>query len=117
MRRPLLAGNWKMYKTAGETTQFIAAFGPQIASRRDRDIVLCTPFPAIPAAVNAADGTQIEIGAQDVFWLKEGAYTGEVSAPMLAARRLPLGDRGSQRTPAILRRNRGNRIQEDRRGP
>src|SRR5215472_479646 len=85
MRRPLLAGNWKMYKTAGETTQFIAAFGPQIASRRDRDIVLCTPFPAIPAAVNAADGTQIQIGAQDVFWLKEGAYTGEVSAPMLAA--------------------------------
>jgi triosephosphate isomerase len=85
MRRPLLAGNWKMYKSAGETTQFIAEFAPKIASKKNRDVVLCTPFTNLPAAVNAADGTQIEIGAQDVFWLKEGAYTGEVSAPMLAA--------------------------------
>jgi len=85
MRRPLLAGNWKMYKSAGETTQFIAEFAPKIASSKDRDVVLCAPFPSLPAAVNAADGTRIEIGAQDVFWLKEGAYTGEVSAPMLAA--------------------------------
>jgi triosephosphate isomerase len=85
MRRPLLAGNWKMYKSAGETTQFIAELAPKIASQRERDVVICTPFPNLAAAVNAADGTGIEIGAQDVFWLKEGAYTGEVSAPMLAA--------------------------------
>ncbi len=85
MRKPLLAGNWKMYKSAGETTQFFAEFAPKISSAKNRDIVVCAPFPNLPAAVNSADGTQIEVGAQDVFWLKEGAYTGEVSAPMLAS--------------------------------
>jgi triosephosphate isomerase len=80
-----MAGNWKMYKTAGETTAFFQQFAPMAARGAHAEIVICPPFVNIPAAVDAARSTAIEVGAQDVFWLKEGAYTGEVSAPMLAA--------------------------------
>src|SRR5580693_2319569 len=82
MRKPLVAGNWKMHKTASETVQFFEAFAPVTGAV---DIVICPPFVNLPAAVAAAHAGPVEIGAQDVFWLKEGAYTGEVSAPMLAA--------------------------------
>jgi len=82
MRKPLMAGNWKMHKTAAETAAFFHAFAPAHASV---DVVICPPFVDLPAAIAAVDGRPIEIGAQDVFWLKEGAYTGEVSAPMLAS--------------------------------
>jgi len=84
MRTPLMAGNWKMYKTAGQTSEFFLAFSPLVAGVSGVDIVICAPFVNLPAAVAAATGSAIGIGAQDVFWLKEGAYTGEVSAPMLA---------------------------------
>ncbi len=77
-----MAGNWKMHKTAAETAAFFHAFAPAHAHV---DVVICPPFVNLPAAITAAHGRPIEIGAQDVFWLKEGAYTGEVSAPMLAA--------------------------------
>ena len=83
MRRPVMAGNWKMYKTAGETTAFFEKFAPLAAG--SAEVVICPPFVNLPAAIEAARSTQIGIGAQDVFWLKEGAYTGEVSAAMLAA--------------------------------
>jgi triosephosphate isomerase len=85
MRKPIMAGNWKMHKTAAETAVFLEKFAPMVASVTHAEIVICSPFVDIPAAVDAARSTAIEIGAQDVFWLKEGAYTGEVSAPMLAA--------------------------------
>jgi triosephosphate isomerase (TIM) len=74
-----------MYKTAAEAADFLAQIAPMTATAAHADIVICAPFVDLPAAVEAARGTRIEIGAQDVFWLKEGAYTGEVSAPMLAA--------------------------------
>jgi triosephosphate isomerase (TIM) len=74
-----------MYKTAAEGAGFLAQIAPMTARAVHADIVICAPFVNLPAAVEAARGTSIEIGAQDVFWLKEGAYTGEVSAPMLAA--------------------------------
>jgi len=77
-----MAGNWKMYKTSGQTVEFIRTFAPPAC---EADVVICPPFTNLAAAVQAAAGTAIEIGAQDVFWLKEGAYTGEVSAPMLLA--------------------------------
>lgn len=80
-----MAGNWKMYKTAAQTTDFFAQFSPAVAESKHAEIVICAPFVNLPAAVEAARETAIEIGAQDVFWLKEGAYTGEVSAPMLSA--------------------------------
>jgi len=85
MRTPVLAGNWKMYKTVSETSRFFADCQPLIAGVSDVEMVVCAPFVNLPAAVEAARGTRLQVGAQDVFWLKEGAYTGEVSAPMLAA--------------------------------
>jgi triosephosphate isomerase len=85
MRKPVLAGNWKMYKTAVETSAFIEAFAPLVANASHAEIVICPPFVNLPAAVAAARGAAIEIGGQDLFWLREGAYTGEISAPMLAA--------------------------------
>jgi triosephosphate isomerase (TIM) len=85
MRKPVMAGNWKMYKTAAHTAEFFAKFAPLVASSTHAEIVICAPFVSLPAAVEAARSTSIGIGAQDVFWLKEGAYTGEVSAHMLAA--------------------------------
>ncbi|MCL6508357.1 MAG: triose-phosphate isomerase [Bryobacteraceae bacterium] len=85
MRRPLLAGNWKMYKTAAETAAFFESFRPLVENSHHCDIVICPPFPNLAAAVEAARGSRIEIGGQDLFWEREGAYTGEVSGPMLAA--------------------------------
>ena len=85
MRKPVMAGNWKMYKTAAETSAAIAKLAPMVASAAQADVVICAPFVNLPAAVEAAGSSNIEIGAQDVFWLKEGAYTGEVSAQMLTA--------------------------------
>jgi len=85
MRKPVMAGNWKMYKTAAETTAFFQKFVPMVAAAAHAEVVICAPFVNLPAAVDAARASAVEIGAQDVFWLTEGAYTGEVSAPMLAA--------------------------------
>lgn len=82
-RRRVIAGNWKMYKNQGETRAFFAAFLPLVAGVSDCDIVIAPPFTNIPAAVEATKGTQIGISAQDVFWEKEGAYTGQVSTAML----------------------------------
>lgn len=80
-----MAGNWKMYKSAAETSSFFEKFAPLAATATHADVVICPTFVNIPAAAEAAKSTAIGIGAQDVFWLKEGAYTGEVSAPMLVS--------------------------------
>jgi len=85
MRKPVLAGNWKMYKTAAETAAFFEAFSPLVGNATHAEIVICPPFVNLPAAAEAVQGTAIEVGGQDLFWLREGAYTGEISAPMLAA--------------------------------
>ena len=85
MRKPLMAGNWKMYKTAAETSAFFEKFNPLVAQANHCDIVICPTFPNLAAAVKAAEGSAVEIGGQNLFWQKEGAYTGEVSGPMLEA--------------------------------
>lgn len=85
MRKPLMAGNWKMYKTAAETSAFFEKFNPLVAQCTTRDIVICPTFVSLPAAVAATKGTQIGIGGQNLYFIKEGAYTGEISGPMLAA--------------------------------
>src|SRR4051812_35855022 len=82
MRRRVMAGNWKMYKTLADTRAFFSAFAP-LVDAKSCDIVIAPPFTAISAAVAAAKDTNIAIAAQDLFWEKEGAFTGEVSAPML----------------------------------
>lgn len=85
MRRRVIAANWKMYKTAQQTLDFFQQFKPLTESdRTDRcEIVVCPPNLVLPIAVTAARGTNIEIGGQNMFWEREGAYTGEVSAEML----------------------------------
>src|SRR5690242_13118727 len=85
MRKPVLAGNWKMYKTAAETAAFFDQFVPLVANSSHAEVVVCPPFVNLSDAVTVTRSTAIGIGAQDVFWLKEGAYTGEISAPMLKA--------------------------------
>jgi triosephosphate isomerase (TIM) len=83
-RRRVIAGNWKMYKSTAETRAFFSAFVPRVANSSHCDIVIAPPFTAIAAAVEATRSTNIAISGQNVFWEKEGAFTGEVSAPMLA---------------------------------
>jgi len=80
-----MAGNWKMFKTPAETAAFFEGFNSQVAGASGREIVICPPFVNIAAAVAATKGTAIEIGGQNVFWETEGAYTGEIAAPMLAS--------------------------------
>ncbi len=84
MRRPVIAGNWKMYKTQAETRAFFTALKPLVASSSHCEIVVAPPYTALAAAVEAARGSAISIAAQDVHWEKEGAFTGEVSVRMLA---------------------------------
>jgi len=85
MRKPLMAGNWKMYKTPAETHAFFEAFKPKVADAAHCDIVICPPFPDLPAAVKETDGSNVAIGAQNLHWGREGAVTGEVSGHMLQA--------------------------------
>ena len=82
-RRRVIAGNWKMYKNQAETRAFFSAFKPMVAGVSDCDIVIAPPFTDIPDAVKAAEGSAIKISAQDVYWEKEGAFTGEISTGML----------------------------------
>lgn len=86
MRTPLLAGNWKMYKTPAETTAFFEKFLPLVANATQVDAAICPPFVNIAAAVQAVAGSRVTIGGQNCYWSnKEGAFTGEVNAPMLKA--------------------------------
>jgi triosephosphate isomerase len=82
-RRRVIAGNWKMYKTQADTRAFFSAFLPLVAGITRCDMVIAPPFTAIAAAVEAARSSKVAIGAQNVFWEKEGAFTGEISPPML----------------------------------
>ncbi len=83
MRIPLMAGNWKMYKTPADTRAFFAAFLPLVAETKHCEIVICPPFVDLAAAVEAAYGSRVEIGAQNLHTKREGALTGEVSGPMI----------------------------------
>ena len=83
MRRPVIAGNWKMYKTQAETRTFFQAFLPMVAASRHCDIIVAPPFTALGVAVEATQGTAVGIAGQNSHWEREGPFTGEVSAPML----------------------------------
>ncbi len=83
MRRPVIAGNWKMYKTQAEARAYFAALTPLIQGSTHCDIIVAPPFTALAASVDAVQGTAITIAAQDMHGEPEGAFTGEVSAPML----------------------------------
>src|SRR5262245_50608026 len=83
MRQPIIAGNWKMFKTRSETSEFFDALIPEIQNVEHCDIVIAPPFTALATAAEEADGTRVAISAQDVHWEREGAFTGEVSVQML----------------------------------
>jgi len=80
-----MAGNWKMYKTPAETTAFFEKFRPLVEKSSHCEIVICPPFTNLAAAVDAVKGSNIRVGSQNIGWAKEGAFTGEISGPMLKA--------------------------------
>jgi len=84
-RMPIMAGNWKMYKTPEETVQYFQRLRPVVAAAQHCYVVIAPPFVAIPAAVEAARGLDMGIAGQNLHWEREGAFTGEVSGRMLAA--------------------------------
>ncbi|MDP4095001.1 MAG: triose-phosphate isomerase, partial [Bacillota bacterium] len=81
-RKKNIAGNWKMNKTPKETGEFITAL-KDVVKDTDAEVVAVVPFVCLPAAINAAKGSNIKIGAQNMHWEEKGAFTGEVSGPML----------------------------------
>jgi triosephosphate isomerase len=83
-RKPIIAGNWKMYKTRDEALQFVYAVSNKVPSKELVDSVICAPFPVLRCLVKR-QGDNLRIGAQNMHYLDAGAYTGEVSAPMLKA--------------------------------
>jgi len=85
LRRPLIAGNWKMYKTSAEAVDFVNKFLTLVSGVADRDVMIAPAFTALEAVAAALKGTEVGLGAQDVFWEAEGAFTGQVSPPMLTA--------------------------------
>lgn len=84
MRRPLVAGNWKMYMTAAEARVLVSGLLPGLTAIHGVDIVLCPPFTSILPVAAMLEGTGISVGAQNMHWEDSGAYTGEVSPTMLA---------------------------------
>jgi len=83
MRTPLIAGNWKMYKSVAETVKYVKEFRDVVKGVEDVEIVVAPPFTAVHAAADAARNSNVVIAAQDLYWEREGAFTGEVSAAMI----------------------------------
>lgn len=83
MRKPIIAGNWKMYKTPKESVAFIEAFLPLVAGHDRDEILVFPPFTSLAAAIDATAGSNVHAGAQTMHWLNEGPYTGEISPTML----------------------------------
>jgi triosephosphate isomerase len=85
MRTKVIAANWKMYKTPDQTRDFFRDFLPLVAGHSRDEIVVCPPYIDLADAMEAAKGSNVAIGAQNVHWKEEGAFTGEISAAMLLA--------------------------------
>ncbi len=83
MRKKVIAGNWKMYKTLGEAKTFASEFKELVMNVNDREIVICPPFIHIRPLVEAFAGSPVKIGGQNLFWEDEGAYTAEISGSMI----------------------------------
>ncbi|HET7101220.1 MAG TPA: triose-phosphate isomerase [Terriglobia bacterium] len=83
MRRPVIAGNWKMFKTRGEAVAFIEELKAKVAKVDHCEVVVAPPFTALAEAAQAAKGSRIAVAAQNVHWDSEGAHTGDVAPGML----------------------------------
>ena len=84
LRKAVIAGNWKMNKTPAEAKELVEAIKP-LVNNAGCGVVVCVPFVDLSAALEATAGTEIGVGAQNCHWAESGAYTGEISAPMLAS--------------------------------
>jgi len=85
MRKKLIAANWKMYKTPDQARDYFQNFLPQVKDHTRDEIVVCPTYLALDVAVHATKGSNVGVGAQDVNWENEGAYTGEICASMIVA--------------------------------
>jgi len=85
MRKPLIAGNWKMFKDLDEVEVFADEFIKKVADITERDMLICPPYVYIQTLAKAFEGTPVKVGSQNVFFEDQGAYTAEISAPMLAS--------------------------------
>jgi triosephosphate isomerase len=83
-RIPLIAGNWKMHKTEEQAEEYIQALLPRVSALDGVDVAICVPFTDLRAMVDSARGSRVEVCAQNMHQESEGAYTGEISAPMLS---------------------------------
>lgn len=83
MRRPFIAGNWKMNKTVAETRDFLSAVRDDLSTIETCDVAFCVPFLAIPTAAAVLQGTAVGVGAQNMYFETAGAYTGEIAPGML----------------------------------
>ena len=84
MRKIIIAGNWKMHKTQGESQEFLQVFKPLLHDTDEsREVVLCIPFTALGTMSKILHGSQIQLGAQNIHWEEKGAYTGEIAGDML----------------------------------
>jgi triosephosphate isomerase (TIM) len=83
-RTPFIAGNWKMHKTIAEAEQFVSALLPRVSSSEGVDVAICPPFLALQAMVDSTRGSRVEVFAQNMHEAESGAFTGEVSSPMLS---------------------------------
>ncbi len=82
MRKPIIAGNWKMYKTTDEALKLVNEIKEE-ANKTDVEVVVCCPFTVLSEVKKAIEGSKVKLGAQNMYWEEEGAYTGEISAIML----------------------------------
>src|SRR5450432_1824718 len=83
MRVPIVAGNWKMYKTPAEAAAFAQELAPALTSLKGAERVVCPPFVDIAVVKHVLEGTPIKLGAQNMHWETQGAFTSSVSAAML----------------------------------
>lgn len=85
MRRPIIAGNWKMHYTVDEAVKVVEDLKPLVKDNKDVDVVVCVPFIALDAVLKAAKGSNIKVGAQNMHFEEKGAFTGEIAPGMLEA--------------------------------
>jgi len=84
-RCPLIAGNWKMFKTGSEAKETASRLAELTAGAKDRDVMIAPPYTSLALVAEAVRGSIIEVGAQDLYWEDEGAYTGEISSKMITS--------------------------------
>ena len=83
MRKPIIAGNWKLYKTIDESVKTVNELKSKVSDVKDKEIVVCPVFTCLKNVCDALKGSNIKVGGQDLFWEEKGAFTGEISASQI----------------------------------